>query len=76
MQALSEFFSSISLEQWKSFQGYGFFFLVVFMVVVLYSYWYHLYRAEKKGERNYEKYADLALKDSLDDSLVEEKRSA
>ena len=46
------------------------------MVVILYAYWIHLYRVEKKGERNYEKYADLALKDGLDDAVVEEKRSA
>ncbi|NDJ27581.1 cytochrome c oxidase, cbb3-type, CcoQ subunit [Campylobacter sp. MIT 12-8780] len=76
MQGISEFLSSITYEQWEAFQGYGFFFLVVFMVVVLYAYWIHLYRVEKKGERNYEKYADLALKDGLDDAVVEEKRSA
>lgn len=76
MQSISEYLQSISLAQWQSFQGYGFFFLVVFMVVVLYAYYYYLYRAEKKGERDYEKYARLALDDELDDSPIEEKRSA
>ncbi|EKK2370402.1 cytochrome c oxidase, cbb3-type, CcoQ subunit, partial [Campylobacter coli] len=47
-----------------------------FLSIVLYSYWYHLYRAEKKGERNYEKYANLALSDDIDDSVLESKRSA
>ncbi len=31
---------------------------------------------KKKGERNYENYANLALKDDIDDSVLESKRSA
>lgn len=76
MQTLIEYLQSISLAKWQAFQAYGFFFLVVFMVLILYGYYYYLYRAEKKGERDYEKYAKLALDDSLDDSPIEEKRSA
>ncbi|MCW1359684.1 cytochrome c oxidase, cbb3-type, CcoQ subunit [Campylobacter sp. US33a] len=68
-------FDAITKQEWELFQGYGFFAFVVFLVVVLYAYWYHLYRAEKKGERNYEKYANLALKDDIDDSILENKRS-
>lgn len=67
----SEFLSSITAEQWESFQGYGFFFLMLFMVVVLYGYWIHLYRSEKRGRRDYEKYAKLALNDELDDKVLE-----
>lgn len=74
MQGLGEFFGSISKEQWESFQGYGFFFLMLFMVVVLYGYWIHLYRSEKKGERDYEQYAKLALDDELDNKVVEQRR--
>lgn len=73
MESIGKFLSSISYEQWEAFQGYGFFSLVVFMVVVLYGYWFHLYRVEKKGQRNYEKYADLALKDELDDKVLEKR---
>lgn len=40
-------------------------------VVFLYSYAYHMYSAQQKGERDYEKYADLALRDGLNDELVE-----
>ncbi|HEB7543972.1 TPA: cytochrome c oxidase, cbb3-type, CcoQ subunit [Campylobacter coli] len=68
--------SAVQKHEWEVFQGYGFFLLVVFLSIVLYSYWYHLYRAEKKGERNYEKYANLALSDDIDDSVLESKRSA
>lgn len=65
------FLDSITPQQWESFQGYGFFFLMLFMVVVLYGYWAHLYRSEKKGRRNYEQYAKLALEDELDDKVLE-----
>ncbi|MEB2807584.1 cytochrome c oxidase, cbb3-type, CcoQ subunit [Campylobacter upsaliensis] len=75
-QLLSFNLSGIEKREWEIFQGYGFFSLVVFLVVVLYAYWFHLYRSEKRGERNYEKYADLALNDELDDRILENKRSA
>ena len=53
-------------------QGYAYFGLVVFMVVILYSYIYHLYSSEKKGTKDFEKYGDIALKDEIDDAPVEE----
>ena len=52
-------------------QGYAMFFFTVFLTVVLYGYILHLYRAEKKGERDYEKYGRLAIEDELDDRPVE-----
>lgn len=66
-------FGAIDKQEWELFQGYGFFFLIAFLVVILYSYWFHLFRAEKKGERNYEKYAKLALDDELDDKILEKR---
>lgn len=66
---------SISKEDWNVFQTYGYFFLIAFLVVILYSYWYHLYKVEKSGEKNYEQYGNLALKDDIDDSVLENKRS-
>lgn len=73
MESIAKFLGSISKEEWAVFQGYGFFFLVLFLVIVLYAYWFHLYRREKRGERNYEKYADLALKDDINDTVLEKK---
>ncbi|ASQ31113.1 cytochrome c oxidase CcoNOPQ, cbb3-type, subunit IV [Campylobacter avium LMG 24591] len=73
MEGIAKFLGSISKEEWAVFQGYGFFFLVLFLVIVLYAYWFHLYRREKRGERNYEKYADLALKDDINDTVLEKK---
>ena len=52
-------------------QGYAFFFFTVFLVVILYGYILHLYRSEKKGERDYEKYGKMALDDELHDRPVE-----
>jgi len=68
--------AQVQKHEWEIFQGYGFFMLVVFLVVILYAYWFHLYKSEKRGERNYEKYANLALEDDIDDSILERKRSA
>ena len=73
MESIAKFLNSISREEWATFQGYGFFFLVLFLVIVLYAYWFHLCRREKLGERNYEKYADLALKDDINDTVLEKK---
>lgn len=61
----------MSVETLKELQGYGFFVLLVLMVVILYSYWFHLARSEKTGRRNYEKYGRLALDDGLDDKPIE-----
>jgi len=43
------------------------------LVVVLYSYIIHLYRSEKKGERDYEKYGNIALDDDITSVPVEDK---
>ncbi|MBK1971859.1 cytochrome c oxidase, cbb3-type, CcoQ subunit [Campylobacter sp. TTU-622] len=68
--------SAISKSEWQIFQGYGFFVFVVFLAIVLYAYYFHLYKKEKIGERNYEQYAKLALNDDINDSVLESKRSA
>lgn len=73
MQKLNEFLGSITQQQWEVFQGYGYFFLVVFMVIILYGYWFHLYRSEKKSIRNYECYGRLALDDEINDEVLEKR---
>lgn len=65
--------AAVQKHEWEIFQGYGFFLLVMFLSIILYAYWYHLYKVEKKGERNYEKYANLALSDDINDSILENK---
>jgi len=53
-------------------QAYAYFGFTAFLVVVLYSYIYHLYSAQKKGTRDYEKYGNIALNDEITDQPVEE----
>lgn len=57
------------------YQAHGYFFLTVFLTIVLYSYILHLYRAEKKGTRNYEQYGKMALDDELDSKPIEPNES-
>lgn len=45
--------------------------VTILLVVILYRYIYYLYSSQRKGIRDYEKYANLALNDNLDDELVE-----
>lgn len=59
------------MQTLREIQGYGFFFFTVFLVIILYSYCYHLYRSERTGRRNYEKYSNLVLKDELSDEILE-----
>ncbi|WP_170020528.1 MULTISPECIES: cytochrome c oxidase, cbb3-type, CcoQ subunit [unclassified Campylobacter] len=59
------------MQALREIQGYGFFFFTVFLVIVLYSYCYHLYKSERTGRRNYEKYSNLVLKDDLSDEILE-----
>jgi len=61
------------VENIRELQAYAYFFFTVFLTVILYAYILHLYRAEKKGTRNYEQYGKLALDDELDNVPVEMK---
>jgi len=57
----------------RDLQGYGSFFMSMFLVVMLYGYIIHLYRSEKRGERDYEKYGNIALDDEVTSTPVEDK---
>jgi len=54
-------------------QGYASIFMTIFLVIMLYGYIVHLYRSEKKGERDYEKYGNIALDDEITSTPVEDK---
>ncbi|MBZ7985281.1 cytochrome c oxidase, cbb3-type, CcoQ subunit [Campylobacter sp. Cr9] len=64
----------MSLVEIAQYQGHAYFFLVAFLTIVLYAYIAHLYKAQRSGERDYEKYAKLALDDDIDSSLLENRR--
>ncbi|MDQ1326090.1 MAG: cytochrome c oxidase cbb3-type subunit [Campylobacterota bacterium] len=55
----------------RELQGYASFFMTIFLVVILYSYIIYLYRSEKKGEKDYEKYGNIALDDEIDSPPIE-----
>ncbi|WP_373004824.1 cytochrome c oxidase, cbb3-type, CcoQ subunit [Sulfurimonas sp.] len=52
-------------------QAYGYFALVLFLVIGLYGYIYHLYTKRKDADGvDYEKYSNMALHDDIDDTPV------
>ena len=59
------------MEEIRALQAYAYVAATVFLVVIMYSYLYHLYRAEKKGTRNYEQYGNIALHDDINDAPIE-----
>jgi len=60
--------TAVEIEQLRI---YGYVIGTGLLVIVLYSYIIYLYRSEKKGERDYEKYSNLVLDDELDSKLLE-----
>ena len=56
-------------------QGYAKFFLVLIVFIIFYSYAFSIYRREKKGERDFEKYSKLVLDDSIDAEPLEAKQT-
>jgi cytochrome c oxidase cbb3-type subunit IV len=60
----------------KELAIYANLFMTVFLVLMLYGYIIHLYRSEKKGEKDYEKYGKIALDDEIDSKPIEEDPSA
>nr|WP_263833982.1 cytochrome c oxidase, cbb3-type, CcoQ subunit [Sulfurospirillum oryzae] len=61
----------MSMETIREIQAYAYIVATIFLVVMMYSYLYHLYKAEKKGTRNYEQYGNIALHDNIDDAPIE-----
>ena len=63
----------VEYETIQIIQGYAYWFITLLLVVLLYAYIYHLYKSQKSGKIDYEKYARLALDDELDDCLIEKR---
>lgn len=60
-------------ETIQAIQAYAYWFITLLLVVLLYTYIYHLYKSQRSGKIDYEKYARLALDDELDDCLIEKR---
>ena len=55
-------------------QGYAKIALITVVFVIFYSYAYSIYKRDKKGERDFEKYSDLVLDDSIESAPLEDRR--
>ncbi len=55
----------------RELQGYASIIMSGILVVILYAYIIYLYRSEKKGERDYEKYGKIALDDEITSTPIE-----
>ncbi len=58
-------------------QGYAKFALLTLVFIVFYGYAYSIYKRNKKGSENYrdfEKYSDLVLNDSIETKPLEDKQ--
>jgi cytochrome c oxidase cbb3-type subunit IV len=60
-------------ETLVNLQGYVKFFLILIVFVLFYSYAFSIYRRDKKGERDFEKYSKLVHDDSSVSSPLEER---
>jgi len=55
----------------SSIQIYIFVIGTIVTVIILYSYIIYLYRSEKKGDKDYERYGNIALDDNIDSKPIE-----
>lgn len=53
------------------FRGYIYFIATILLVMFLYSYIYYMYKSQRMGVKDYEKYARLALDDNILDKPIE-----
>ena len=56
-------------------QGYAKFFLILAVFIIFYSYAYSIYKRDKTGERDYEKYSNLVHDDSSVSVPLEERKN-
>ena len=63
-------------ETLMTIQGYAKFALLTLVFIVFYGYAYSIYKRNKKGSKDYrdfEKYSDLVLDDSIDSKPLEKR---
>jgi cytochrome c oxidase cbb3-type subunit IV len=62
-------------ETLLTLQGYAKFFLIFVIFVIFYSYAYSIYKRDKAGERDFEKYSNLVHNDSSVSPPLEERKN-
>jgi cytochrome c oxidase cbb3-type subunit 4 len=65
----------MSPETLLTVQGYAKFFITFFVFVVFYSYAYSIYKRQRTGERDFEKYTDIVHNDSFGSAPLEKRDS-
>lgn len=55
-------------------QGYAKFFLILFVFIIFYGYAYSIYKRQKTGERDFEKYSKLVLDDEITSDPLEPRK--
>jgi cytochrome c oxidase cbb3-type subunit 4 len=60
----------------RELQGYASIIMTGLLVIILYAYIVYLYRSEKKSERDYEKYGNIALDDNITSMPIEDKSAS
>ena len=55
-------------------QGYAKFFLILVVFIIFYSYAFSIYRRDKRGERDFEKYSNLVHDDDIVSTPLEERK--
>ncbi|NEW61092.1 CcoQ/FixQ family Cbb3-type cytochrome c oxidase assembly chaperone [Sulfurovum sp. bin170] len=60
-------------ETLMTITGYGKFFIILFVFIIFYSYAYSIYKRQRTGERDYEKYSKLVHDDSIDSTPLEKR---
>jgi len=61
----------VEYETVLTIQGYAKFFITLFVTVVFVSYGYSIYKRDRSGERDFERYTDLVHNDSFDSAPLE-----
>jgi cytochrome c oxidase cbb3-type subunit 4 len=61
-------------EALLTLQGYAKFFLILTVFIIFYSYAFSIYRRDKQGKRDFEKYSKLVHDDSSVSTLLEERK--
>jgi len=61
----------MSQETLMAIAGYGKFFIILFIFIIFYGYAYSIYKRQRTGEKDFEKYSDLVLNDALDSTPLE-----
>lgn len=65
----------MSHQEIVDLQGYLKFFLILAVFVIFYAYAYSIYKRDKKGERDFEKYSDLVHDDSIESKPLEDRNN-